>query len=144
MTFWDASAVVPLVVPETQSAVCTARLTEEPAMLVWALTPVEVTSALRRKHREAQLEDTQLQSGMRRLALLRTSWSEIRELELVAARAERLLAVHALRAADALQRGAALIACNDRPSGWSLVCLDTALGVAAGREGFTVLPRAGG
>jgi predicted nucleic acid-binding protein len=56
------------------------------------------------------------------------------------ARAKRLLAVHALRAADALQIGAALAAAYDDPVGWEFVCLDERLAEAARREGFAVVP----
>ena len=58
----------------------------------------------------------------------------------VKARAKRLLGVHTLRAADALQLGAALTAASDDPLGWDLVCLDERLAEAARREGFAVLP----
>lgn len=46
------------------------------------------------------------------------------------------------RSADALQLGAALVACEERPAGIGLVTLDTQLASAAAREGFTVLPKA--
>lgn len=58
----------------------------------------------------------------------------------VRARAKRLLSVHALRAADSLQLGAALTAVEDEPFGWGFVCLDERLSEAASREGFRVLP----
>jgi len=58
----------------------------------------------------------------------------------VKARAKRLLAVHPIRAADALQLAAALTAVYDDPAGWEFVCLDERLGDAARREGFTVVP----
>lgn len=55
-------------------------------------------------------------------------------------RAERLLAVHPLRAADALQLSAGLVSCDDKPQGESFVCLNPRLREAAVREGFIVLP----
>jgi len=55
-------------------------------------------------------------------------------------RAERLLSVHTLRAADAFQLAAALIWTQESPRGFELVCLDQNLREAAFREGFTVLP----
>ena len=58
----------------------------------------------------------------------------------VKARAKRLLGVHTLRAADALQLAAALTAANDEPSKIELVSLDEGLNEAARREGFRVLP----
>ncbi len=56
-------------------------------------------------------------------------------------RAGRLLALHPLRGADALQLAAALAWCDEQPSGVSFVCLDERLREAALRESFTVLPR---
>ena len=54
--------------------------------------------------------------------------------------AERMLRVHPLRAADALQLAAALVWSRDRPDGRVFVSCDERLRDAAGREGFTVLP----
>jgi uncharacterized protein len=59
---------------------------------------------------------------------------------LVLERAERLLAVHSLSAADALQLGAALVACDEQPRGEGFACLDGRLREAARREGFAVRP----
>lgn len=55
--------------------------------------------------------------------------------------AGRLLAVHPLRAADALQLAAALRWCEDEPGGKAFVCLDDRLRAAARREGFSPIPR---
>lgn len=50
------------------------------------------------------------------------------------ARAERLLGAHSLRAADALQLAAALIACAERTAKWSFHTSDRQLAVAAARD----------
>ena len=55
-------------------------------------------------------------------------------------RSGRMLAAHALRAADALQMAAALVWCDDVPEGEGFLCLDDRLREAARREGFDVLP----
>jgi hypothetical protein len=52
--------------------------------------------------------------------------------------ARRLLRVHALRAADALQLGAALVWAGGRPQGKVLLTLDERLALIAKREGFEV------
>jgi predicted nucleic acid-binding protein len=57
--------------------------------------------------------------------------------EEVRLRAGRLLAVHALRAADALQLAAALVSCEEDER---LVSLDQRLREAALLEGFVVIP----
>ncbi len=140
MIYWDSSALVPLLVAEARSSDCTRLLRADGAMVAWGLTPVEALSAVHRRHRERSLSHERWRRAQRRLALLRNVWNEVRDLELVAKRAERLLAAHALRAADALQLAAALVACEEHPERLSFACLDVALGAAAGREGFRVVP----
>jgi predicted nucleic acid-binding protein len=66
-------------------------------------------------------------------------WSEIVAVEPVRRQAERLVGIHPLRAADALQLGAALVATDLNPSGLELVTLDERLAAAAEKEGFSVL-----
>jgi hypothetical protein len=61
-------------------------------------------------------------------------------MESVRARASRLLTAHRLRAAHALQLGAALVWCEEQPAGETFVCLDRRLRAAARREGFTLFP----
>lgn len=53
----------------------------------------------------------------------------------------RLLGLHPLRAADALQLAAALVWADRRPRGHPFVCLDAGLREAAHAEGFSVLPK---
>ena len=59
----------------------------------------------------------------------------------VRAQAARVLRLHPLRAADALQLAAELIWCQGDPVRNGFVCLDQRLREAARREGFTVLPK---
>ena len=73
---------------------------------------------------------------------LAAAWTEISALGAVRDRAVRLVATHPVRAADAMQLGAALVAVADRPAGHAFVCTDGRLRDAAGREGFLVLPEA--
>ncbi len=74
------------------------------------------------------------------LCHLAASWSEVQPVPLVRERAVRLLALHDLRAAAALQLAAALVWAEEQPAGRVFVCLDARLREAAWREGFTVLP----
>lgn len=60
-------------------------------------------------------------------------------LEPVRQRAERLLGVHALHAADAFQLGAALALFDDRPRGRYFLTRDANLAAASGRERFSVV-----
>lgn len=141
MRFWDSSAIVSLLVPEQSSSACFRLLLKDPEVVVWALTPVEVLSAIHRRTRAGQLDHQSYEASQRRLDVLRSGWDEILDVEVVRARAERILAVHELRAADALQLAAALTASAERPRRVELVSLDQRLNEAARREGFTVLPQ---
>jgi predicted nucleic acid-binding protein len=64
---------------------------------------------------------------------------QIRPSQRVRQRALRLLRIHPLRAADALQLAAALVACDDDPTTLAFVCSDQRLSDAATTEGFLVL-----
>ncbi len=81
-----------------------------------------------------------LETALQRLDLLLSHSDTVAATEEVRRRAGRLLAVHPLRAADALQLAAALVFCEDDPTGESFVCLDDRLREAALREGFKLLP----
>jgi uncharacterized protein len=75
--------------------------------------------------------------ALRRLEGRASRWTEITHVEVVRERAERLLAVHPLRATDALQLSAALDLCGDRARGRAFLTRDASLAAAAEREGFT-------
>jgi predicted nucleic acid-binding protein len=138
--FWDSSALAPLLVREAATSAVRAALKKDGEMLVWALSPAEVTGALWRRRRAGDLDEpgrASAEMGLERLAEL---WTEVVDVTPVVRRARRLLAVHPLRAADALQLGAALAACGDQPDLLPLVTLDDRLAEAARREGFLVAP----
>ena len=138
MRFWDSSAVVPLVVEEPASAACRALLATDHAMAVWRLTPVEVISAVRRLEREGRLDRAGVGVAIARLGALRDGWVEVTALDAVADRAIRVLAVHRLTAADALQLAAAVELGSDRPQDFSFVTRDLRLADEASRAGFRV------
>ena len=60
-------------------------------------------------------------------------------MEIVRRYAERVVETHPIRAADALQIGAALVAAEDNPASIAFVALDRNLAEAAEREGFQVI-----
>jgi len=142
MKFWDSSAVVPLLVREPTSEQIEAVLRLDPEIVLWWATPVECASALMRVHREGDLTSSGLHRAQALLESLRERAYEIQPVEEVRARAQRLLAVHRLRAADSLQLAAALVWCRERPQGVRFVCLDDRLRGAAVLEGFLVVPYA--
>jgi predicted nucleic acid-binding protein len=107
-------------------------------MLVWAFAATEVVSALARKRREAAIRQETFSIAKRRLGKLEKAWNEVVEYEAVRARARRLLELHALRAADALHLGAALVAAEEDPGRMGFVTFDGRLAEAAEKEGFRV------
>jgi uncharacterized protein len=139
MRFWDASAVVPLLVPEAASDAIVGLLDEDPEMLVWWGTPVECTSALTRRERAGALAAAGVRDAADRLRRLAASWGEVVPGDAVRTTAQRLLRVHPLRAADALQLAAAIVASEQDAASLPFVCLDERLGEAAAREGFPIV-----
>ena len=140
MRFWDSSAVIPLCVAEPRSANARDLLEGDPAVAVWWATRTECLSALTRRMREGELAPAGYRAARRVLAALVETWVELLPSEALRANAERLLAVHALRAADAFQLAAALAWCGSRPAGHGIVTLDRRLRDAASREGFDAFP----
>ena len=139
MRFWDSSAIVPLLVGEPSTAAVTAEVELDPEIIVWWATEVECVSALARMEREATLESSGMTAAIERLDALARAWQEVQPVDRVRQTAYRLLRVHGLRAADALQLGAAISAAEDRPASLRLVTLDERLARAAEREGFKVV-----
>ena len=138
MKFWDSSAIAPLLVKEADSGLREDQLRHDPVMLVWFGTPAELESAICRRVREKKMDETNAQRARDRLGVLAASWIEVQATPVVRARALRLLRVHALRAADAFQLAAALVACRDQPAGHSFLSGDARLLHAARLEGFEV------
>lgn len=138
--FWDASAVVPLLVQEPRSRDMRALAAADPDRALWWGTVVECNSALCRLEREGGMTAPRRRAASALLARLADASVEVQPLDALRARSLRLLAVHPLRAADALQLAAALAWCRERPDGRAFVCLDGRLREAAAAEGFEVLP----
>jgi predicted nucleic acid-binding protein len=121
------------------SAEVGAWLKQDNTVVLWTLTAVEVTSALCRLVRTGELSEQQSQKAEELLDDIVSRADQVIDVELVKASARRLLRVHPLRAADALQLGAALAWAIASPSGKSFCTLDDRLASAARREGFSVL-----
>ena len=115
------------------------RLDEDPVVITWAWTRVELAGAVERVTREGKLSWNQRRASIDRLTELATHWDEVVDLAAVRTRAIALLSRHALRAGDAGQLGAALWAAGEDPSLLEFVCLDRRLADAAEREGLRVL-----
>jgi len=138
--FWDTSAFIPLLVRQSESATAIAWMQEDDAVVLWTLALVEAVSAIRRLLREGALDESAARSAEQRLTELLPAVHAVVDIERVKATALRLLRVHPVRAADALQLGAALEWSEGQPAGRVLLTFDGRLASAAQREGFTVLP----
>jgi hypothetical protein len=138
--FWDASAVIPLCVDDPSTATVRRLAREDEAIAVWWGTVVECWSALSRVRRQGDLTAADLTRARHLLDRLAAGWSEVAPATEIRDQAIRLLGLHPLRAADALQLAAALVWADRRPWGYQFVCLDARLREAARAEGFSVLP----
>ncbi len=139
MRFWDTSALIPLFVAERATVQVERRLREDPEVIVWTLTRVEILSAFARRRREEPGATRRLAAARREVLSAWDCWSEVTALEVVRRHAERIVETHPLKAADALQVGAAIVAAEEVPATLEFVTLDRDLAVAAEREGFHVL-----
>lgn len=142
MKFWDTSALLPLVVSEPETATAERWLREDPAVVVWTLTRVELLSALARRRRDEPRSARALAAARREVLRAWERWTEIAGVDAVRRHAERLVETHPLRAADALQIAAAIVAAEERPDTLAFVSFDDRQLAAAEIEGFQVV-RAG-
>jgi predicted nucleic acid-binding protein len=138
--FWDSSAIIPLVIEERTSSDAEAWLREDDDVVVWALTSIEVVSALERRVREGTLGERDALAAEDLAFDLLEGAHEVRAVDAARAVAIRLLRTHALRSADAMQLAAALLWVDGTAAGALLHTLDRRLGMAALREGFRVMP----
>jgi uncharacterized protein len=137
--FWDASAIVPLLVVEESTPRLQALAAKHSAMLVWWGSVVECISALARLERDGALDARAMTLALQRLTQLAAGWHEIDPSDEIRETAARFLRVHPLRAADALQLAAAFAAAERRPASLDVVTLDDRLANAARKEAFSVL-----
>ena len=109
MRYWDASALVPLVVAEPTSSLVREWLAEDEQIITWVWTRTEIVSAIERRTREGSLLSMQRREVLGRFDTFASHWDEVTDVLAVRSRANALLARHPLRAADAGQLGAALL-----------------------------------
>jgi len=140
MKFWDSSAIIPLCLKEKPSETLKGLMKGDEDVVVWWAIRIECLSALSRRQREGVIPSADELKARAVLSALAEAWSEIQPTEMVRLRAERLLSIHPLRAADALQLAAALVWAQETPRGFEFVCLDQNLREAALKEGFSIQP----
>ena len=139
MKFWDASAILPLIISERTTRAMQALAQKDPVMLVWWATEVECASAIARLEREGALDESAVTEIFHRLKQLAGGWHAIDPSDAVRQAAIRFLRVHPLRGADALQLAAAFIAAERRPPSLQVVTFDDRLAAAARKEGFVLI-----
>jgi predicted nucleic acid-binding protein len=139
MRFWDASAIVPLLMTEATTKTLQGLAERDPAMLVWWTTEVECASAIARLEREGALDAQAVIEAFDRLRRLADGWHEVDPSDGIREAAVRFLRVHPLRGADALQLAAAFVAAERRPSSLEVITLDERLIAAARKEGFSLI-----
>jgi uncharacterized protein len=137
--FWDASALLPLIVEEPGTELALQWLREDQDIVVWGLTRVELASAIERRAREQVLRPAERAAALRRCERVANDAHEVSDLAAARLRAIALLARHSLRAADAMQLGAALLVADPDPASLTMIVLDKRLAAAAEREGLRVL-----
>jgi predicted nucleic acid-binding protein len=135
--FWDTSALVPLFIHEPTTDSLRRAIADDPDVVIWAFTEVELASAIWRRQAEPSVSRAEL---ARQAAASALNWDAVVVFPQVMAHALSACERHRLRSADALQLGAALVACNGAPSDLPFVTLDHDLASAARAEGFPVLP----
>jgi antitoxin (DNA-binding transcriptional repressor) of toxin-antitoxin stability system/predicted nucleic acid-binding protein len=136
--FWDTSALVPACAPQPTTKIIAGGLRADPRLVLWTLTPVELTSAVQRLVRDGALSTAEAVSAETRADHRFRSALFIRDTEEAKTVARSLLQTHPLRAADALQLAAALLWANRKPMRRVFYTFDDRLAEAARKEGFTV------
>ena len=134
MKFWDTSAVIPLLIQEATSAQVDTVLRADTSLVVWWGTSIECVSAISRLEREGGITADQGIAIIERLDQIRETWREIQPGQRLKQIAERILRLHPLRAQDAQQLAACLMANQDHTV--VFVTLDKRLALAAHKEGL--------
>ena len=139
MRFWDASALVPTFIEESSTPEVQSWQAADPRITIWIMTRVEVLSAIARKKREQPELAALWTRAIQDVNEMALRWTEIWDAAATRLHAERIVMDYPLRAADAPQLGAAIVAGDGDPQSLELVTLDNRLAEAARREGFPVL-----
>jgi predicted nucleic acid-binding protein len=126
-------------VAEESTADAQTLLSEDPVQTVWWASEVECFSALSRMERDELLTRRAWRLAVARLEALKSRWHEVQPNEQIRQMAKRLLSVHPLRAADALQLSAAVAASEQSPWSLGFISFDERLLDAARKEGLAVI-----
>lgn len=138
VNFWDTSALASLFVREVDTELREVEFLNGGPIVVWWGTQLELRSALERRRREGGLSPAAYAAAIARMEVLKKQWHVVRPSDFCLERTERLLSLHPLRAADAFQLAAALLACGEHTKAGDFHCSDRRLWEAAEREGFRI------
>ena len=140
MSFWDSSALVPLIVQQALTDRAERNYQKERGgIIIWWGTLSECVSALARLERSKDLTTDEVEQALKALTAISTSWHEILPSDLLREKANRLMRVHPLRMGDAFQLASAIIASEDLVSAVTVATFDERLTVAARKEGFEIV-----
>lgn len=140
MRYWDASALVALLVEEPSTSSARAALTEDAGIVTWWASRIECASAIARLERSAALSSFDAARALDILRRLADGWHEVLPSEALRETACRLLRIHPLRSADAMQLAAATVMAGGQPGRTGFLCFDRRLRDVAEHEGFLVGP----
>lgn len=140
MRIWDSSALVPLCVAQPSTAHARALLRKYPAVVWWG-SIVERSPAISQVERAGGLSEADAGLARGSLAQLRITWFEVQPGDVLRAQAIRLLRLHPLRPAHALQLASAFEWAGSPPLG-AFVTIDERLRSATLREGLSVPSKA--
>jgi predicted nucleic acid-binding protein len=77
MKFWDASAIVPLLMTDPTTKAVQTLAQKDPTIIVWWTTEVECASAIARLERDDALDDAAATQAFHRLRQLAQTWHEV-------------------------------------------------------------------
>jgi predicted nucleic acid-binding protein len=137
--YWDSSALVSLVIQQPRTDFVRETLRKDGAIASWWGSYLECWGAICRLRREGVITEQQALDTRSHLRVMASQWFVLNDLAGIREHAERLLAAHALRTADAIQLAAACALARGQNGAIEFVCLDQRLADAATREGFRVL-----
>lgn len=138
MRYWDSSAIIPLIVEQAATDHLRQAASSDPAIVTWWGTRIECVSALARLERANRLASG-IAPSIAQLRRAASTWAEMSPSQDLREQAMRLLRVHDLRAGDAVQLAAAIVACDFQPAALDFVTLDVRQAEAAEKEGFRVI-----
>ena len=115
LAYFDTSALLKNYMRETGSARVRALLTSY-KLLSSAITPVELQTAVQRRHREREITRSNYNSVVSRVAIDRSYWQLVEVVPQVLSKAEELVMTENVRTLDAIHIASAMIIQDSFPT----------------------------